>query len=231
MATREESVTNTSLIASHPHLEPPPSPPLPSTPFPSSSFLHLLFNPQHYSHPSNPISSILPLIFFSRRPPQTRTRPDQGVTKRCRLCWRTNYALLYEPKCRGMGGGVGSQPMSKAVYITWHGAQITPYLTYEPDPLHLAFWEKMDRIWYATSGLRSWIESGYTLAGNLLLYLPACPRGWGLGEGVQAGCGGKAGKRVVFPVRVYQLESSMFVLLPRTSTAPQFFQRVFLQVQ
>ncbi len=40
----------------------------------------------------------------------------QGVTKRCRLSWLTNSALIYEPKCGGSGGGVvGSQPMSTAV--------------------------------------------------------------------------------------------------------------------
>ncbi len=28
----------------------------------------------------------------------------QGVTKRCRLSWLTNNALVYEPKCGGRGG-------------------------------------------------------------------------------------------------------------------------------
>jgi hypothetical protein len=28
----------------------------------------------------------------------------QGVTKRCRLSWMTNSALVYEPKGRGRGG-------------------------------------------------------------------------------------------------------------------------------
>jgi hypothetical protein len=38
---------------------------------------------------------------------------DQGVSKRCRLSWLTNSALVYEPKCGGERGGVaGSQPMS-----------------------------------------------------------------------------------------------------------------------
>ncbi len=37
----------------------------------------------------------------------------QGVTKRCRLSWLTNSALVYEPKCGGKGG---SQPMRTAVY-------------------------------------------------------------------------------------------------------------------
>ncbi len=35
----------------------------------------------------------------------------QGVTKRCLLCWRTNSALEYEPKCgerEGRGCGVSA---------------------------------------------------------------------------------------------------------------------------
>ena len=42
---------------------------------------------------------------------------EQGVTKRCRLSWLTNSALVYEPKCGGRGGvcGASAQPMSTAV--------------------------------------------------------------------------------------------------------------------
>jgi hypothetical protein len=53
-----------------------------------------------------------------RGPPesQVRIRMDfcQGVTKRCRLSWLTNSALVYERKCGGGGRGVvaGSQPRS-----------------------------------------------------------------------------------------------------------------------
>ncbi len=59
---------------------------------------------------------------------------SQGVTKRCRLSLLTNSALVYDPNCGG-GGVAGSQPMSTAVHITWHGAQINfgdlpSYLTY-----------------------------------------------------------------------------------------------------
>ncbi len=39
----------------------------------------------------------------------------QGVTKRCRLTWLTNSALVQEPKCGG-GGVTGSQPMSTTVH-------------------------------------------------------------------------------------------------------------------
>ncbi len=61
------------------------------------------------------------------------TDAAQGVTKRCRLSWLTNSAHVCEPKCEGMGGVAGSQPMSTAVYT---GAQInfgdlTPNLTYD----------------------------------------------------------------------------------------------------
>jgi hypothetical protein len=41
---------------------------------------------------------------------------DNRVTKRCRLSWLTNSALVYEPKCGGKGGVAGSQPMSTAVH-------------------------------------------------------------------------------------------------------------------
>jgi hypothetical protein len=45
----------------------------------------------------------------------THERVDQGLTKRCRLSWLTNSALVYEPKC---GGGIaGSQSMSTAVHM------------------------------------------------------------------------------------------------------------------
>jgi hypothetical protein len=49
-------------------------------------------------------------------------------TKRCRLSWLTNSALVYEPKCGGVAG-LGSE------YSCTHGAKklyfgdVTPYLT------------------------------------------------------------------------------------------------------
>ncbi len=47
---------------------------------------------------------------------KTSAEYGQGVTKRCRLSWRTNSALVYQLKC---GGGElrGSQPMSTAVHM------------------------------------------------------------------------------------------------------------------
>ncbi len=38
----------------------------------------------------------------------------RGVTKRYRLSWLTNFALVYEPK---WGGVAGPQPMSTAVHM------------------------------------------------------------------------------------------------------------------
>jgi hypothetical protein len=51
-----------------------------------------------------------------------RSRVDggQGVIKRCRLSWRANSALVYEPKREGGGewrGVAGSQPMSTAMHM------------------------------------------------------------------------------------------------------------------
>jgi len=55
-----------------------------------------------------------------------------GVTKRCRLSWLTNGALVYEPKCGGRGRVAGSRPMSTAVHVEepklW--GSLTAYLTY-----------------------------------------------------------------------------------------------------
>jgi hypothetical protein len=61
---------------------------------------------------------------------------DQGFTKRCRLSWVTNSALVYEPKC---GGGNRVCGVSANDYSCPHGAYIsfgdyvTPYLTYGSD--------------------------------------------------------------------------------------------------
>jgi hypothetical protein len=56
-----------------------------------------------------------------------------GDTKRCRLSWLTNSALVYEPKRGGWEGGCGVS--ANEYSCTTHGAQInlrdlTPYLTY-----------------------------------------------------------------------------------------------------
>jgi hypothetical protein len=41
---------------------------------------------------------------------------SQGVTKRCRLSWLTNSALVFEPKCGGRGGGGGHCGVSANEY-------------------------------------------------------------------------------------------------------------------
>jgi hypothetical protein len=43
---------------------------------------------------------------------------EQGVTKRCRLSFLTNSALVIRVPMRGEGGVAGSLPMSKALHIT-----------------------------------------------------------------------------------------------------------------
>jgi hypothetical protein len=42
---------------------------------------------------------------------------NQGVRKICRLSLLTNSALVYEPKCGGRGGVVGSQQMNTALQM------------------------------------------------------------------------------------------------------------------
>jgi hypothetical protein len=78
----------------------------------------------------------------------------QGVTKRCRLSWLTNSALVYEPKMPKTaprtlflsfavynlrGEGVGGCGVSANEYSCANGAQInfehlTPYLIYGSQP-------------------------------------------------------------------------------------------------
>jgi hypothetical protein len=45
----------------------------------------------------------------------------QEVTKRCRLSWLTNSALVYESKCGGTGGSCGGLSQRVQLFI---GAQI-----------------------------------------------------------------------------------------------------------
>ncbi len=64
-----------------------------------------------------------------------RFAPTRGLQRDVvYLCWPIAPSY-YESKCGGREGVAGSQPMSTAVHITWHGAQINsgdlpPYLTY-----------------------------------------------------------------------------------------------------
>jgi|688.fasta_scaffold589479_2 hypothetical protein len=60
---------------------------------------------------------------------QSAQTVTQGVTKKCRLSWLTNSALVCEPKCRGRGGL--RQLMNTAVHMEQTNfGDITPYLTY-----------------------------------------------------------------------------------------------------
>ncbi len=68
---------------------------------------------------------------------------EQGVTKRYRLSWLSNSALVrvYEHKSRGGGGGCGGFSANEYPYRCAHGAQInfgelTPYLTYDVETAH-----------------------------------------------------------------------------------------------
>ncbi len=48
-------------------------------------------------------------------------RVGQGVTKRCRLSWLTNSALVYESQCGGMevGCGISASEYNSAHHVTW----------------------------------------------------------------------------------------------------------------
>ncbi len=99
-----------------------------------------------------------------------------GITKRCRLSWLTNSALVYEPK-RGRGWrGLSQwvQPTSPSLlseYSCVHGAQInfgdlTSYWTYalnvcNLDKLCLVFWRALlfpDWCWIKTSAVESGVR-------------------------------------------------------------------------
>ncbi len=60
---------------------------------------------------------------------------NQVVTKRCRLSWLTNSALVYEPKCERRGSCSGSQPMSTAVHRSpnklWRSPPYLPYVSHQ----------------------------------------------------------------------------------------------------
>jgi hypothetical protein len=71
----------------------------------------------------------------------TQNSGKQGVTKRCRLSWLTNSALVYEPKCVRKGGGGVEGSLSQPEYSCANGAQrnfgdLTQKLTYDGKPLN-----------------------------------------------------------------------------------------------
>jgi hypothetical protein len=66
------------------------------------------------------------ILYFTqgRRLELVRLEVSQGVTKKCRLSWMTNSALVYEPKCGGKGCGGKGCRVSANEYSCAHGAQI-----------------------------------------------------------------------------------------------------------
>ncbi len=52
------------------------------------------------------------------------------VTKRFRLSWLTNSALVYEPKCGGRDFGASTNKYSCAHEVQINFGDLTPYLTY-----------------------------------------------------------------------------------------------------
>ncbi len=86
----------------------------------------------------------------------------QGVTKRCRLSWLTNSALVYASPNAWEWGVAGSQTMRTAVHITCHGAQInfgdlTPYLTYVV--MATLYFKSLLLLW--SDGYRWWSKYHY----------------------------------------------------------------------
>ncbi len=65
-------------------------------------------------------SSVWTFLSSNKKATITVDPPIQGATKRCRLSWMTNSAIVFESQCgvMGGGGGVGSQPVSTAAHIT-----------------------------------------------------------------------------------------------------------------
>jgi hypothetical protein len=55
---------------------------------------------------------------------------ERGVTKRCRLSWLTNSALVYEPKGGGGGGGAGSQTKSEPTFNLFFRAKHIRVIAY-----------------------------------------------------------------------------------------------------
>ncbi len=67
-----------------------------------------------YYNPSTGFRETVPVLFV-QIPTVLPTPYNQGVTKRYRLSWLTNSALVYEPKCRGRG----LRGLSKGVQQTY----------------------------------------------------------------------------------------------------------------
>ncbi len=77
---------------------------------------------QHYRSPDKTVSKVRNrLAKHSSKVEQIRLKEAEAVTKRCRLFWLINSALVYEPKCGGRGRSCG---VSANGYSCTHVAQI-----------------------------------------------------------------------------------------------------------
>ncbi len=79
------------------------------------------FNPcSGVSHTRCALFCTLPSILHVRLVPSVRRRDlfKQGVTRRCRLSWLTNSALVYRVQMRG-DSGVSANEYSCAHHVTW----------------------------------------------------------------------------------------------------------------
>jgi hypothetical protein len=76
--------------------------------------------PIHLSFNSQQGPPLVSLVLFHKKN-RNLVAWAQGVTKRCRLSWLTNSALIYEPKCGGGWLGCGE---SANEYSCTYGAQI-----------------------------------------------------------------------------------------------------------
>ena len=91
----------------------------------------------------------------------------QGVTKRCRLSWLTNSALVYEPNAGG-GGVAGSQTMSTDVQERKiNFGDLTPYLTCAVYR-QILFW-RARVCWPFRCNVGHLVMSGFEPRGRLLL--------------------------------------------------------------
>ncbi len=76
---------------------------------------------QHYRSPDKIVAKVRNRLSEPSSTIEQIRLKRQGVTKKCRLPWLTNSALVYEPKCGGRGESCG---VSTNEYICTHEAQI-----------------------------------------------------------------------------------------------------------
>ncbi len=107
----------------------------------------------------------------------TANRQQQGVTKRCRLSWLTNSALLYEPKFgRGRGGGCAVSDSKTAVHRSPNKLLISNSMWATGNTVHVD--KNLEQIMLANflnkrqSSIRSW---HWIVLGYLLFFWSSCP--------------------------------------------------------